>query len=113
MPTIDRLPGPEDGIEGLLALAGVFGARQVYDFIRLCRTRDGSGRGPGGEAQTELAQRMIAAEQDEANVDYETARRRVAVRLGYTTYGTQSNFYKIASGEGRQYRPRASSGTTR
>lgn len=100
MPTISRLPGPDDGAEGLVALANTFGVQAVYDLIRLCRTTQGAGRGdPGAEALTAIAQRMVAEEQDRSNVDYETARYTVATRLGYTNGGTRSNFYKILAGQ--------------
>lgn len=101
MPTISRLPSPDDGAEGLMALVDAFGEQAVYEFIRLCRTTGGPGRDPGAEALGSIAKSMVAKEQEEKNVDFSTARLTVATRLGYTTGGTRTNFYKILSGQGR------------
>ena len=99
MPALRRLPDRADGAEGLLALTESFSARQVFEFILLCRTAQGRGQGqdPGGEALSALAAKMIDAEMDASNVGYEIARRTVADRLGYADT-SRTNFYKLAEG---------------
>lgn len=98
MAEITRLPGPDDDVDAFMAVAQVVGEENLFEFIRLCRTYQRSGDDVAGDAMTELAKSMVAKEQDKANVDFDTARRKVAARLGYTDGGTRSNFYKILAG---------------
>lgn len=101
MATIDRLPGPADGADGLLQLAEAFGARQVFDLIRLCRLDNGPDRRPATDVSTRLAQKMVRDHMFTKNVDYDVARRAVAAELGYTDT-TRTNFYKILDGVARR-----------
>ncbi len=101
MKAINKLPGPDDGVDGLLQLAEAFGARQVYDLIRLCRLDAGPEKRPAAEASTQLARTMIKQHMDTHNVDYDVARRAVAAELGYTDT-TRTNFYKILDGTARR-----------
>lgn len=102
MASINRLPSPDDGVDGIVALADALGWQNVFEFIRYVRTAAGAGRtsDPGREALTELARRMIAAEQEKSNVDFDTARRAVADRLGYKP-DTRTNFNKLVAGQVR------------
>lgn len=98
MKSIKRLPGRADGAEGLTALAEVFGPAEVFDLILLCRTARSRDDDAGGDALVTLARAMVAAEMEKSNVDYDTARKTVAYRLGYRNAGTRSNFYQILKG---------------
>lgn len=89
------LPNRKDGAEGLLALADREGAMAVYELILLCRTN--RGRDAGGEALTALAHRLVAAEMEKTNADFETARRQVATKI-YDEPTSRTNFYKILQG---------------
>jgi hypothetical protein len=94
----NRLPGRHDGAEGLLALADRYTPEEVFDMIVMCRTARSRELDEAGSALTRLAQRMVDKEMDKSNVDYDTARRAVAGRLGYTEPGSRSNFYKVLAG---------------
>lgn len=102
MARTNRLPAPDDGVDGIVALADTYGAQSVFEFIRYIRTAPGAGRtsDPGREALTELARRMVADEQEKSNVDFDTARRTVADRLGYKP-DTRTNFNKLVAGQVR------------
>lgn len=111
MGTINRLPHPEDGMDAFQALADALGAQNVFEFIRMVRTHTGGEkRDIGAEALTLTAQIQVAREMEEANVDFETARQRVAAKLGYKDAGARSNFYKILEGKRRQDRRYANPG---
>lgn len=97
----------------LLELADRHGDAAVYEFIRLCRTANGTAPDAGREALTALARRLVDREMADANVDYLTAKQNVAAKLGYTRPAeghTRSNFYQILGG-GRAPEKRASSST--
>lgn len=101
MRAINRLPGPDDGAEGLLALAEAFGPQQVFDLIRLCRLDAGPDARPAAEVSTMLAQRMVTDYMERHNVDRDHARRAVAKELGYSDTA-RTNFYKIEQGIARR-----------
>lgn len=110
MPTIDKLPGPEDGADGLRKLVEAFGPEQVFQLIRLVRLAKGTGEdlNPAGAVAAETAQAMVAdAQRDDPSLDYNAARQKVAARLGYVLASargvpqTASSFYNILRGEPR------------
>lgn len=96
----------------LLRMARDHGDAAVFDLIRLARTSNkGAEHDPGRHVLTELAQRMVRAEMDNAGVDELTARQNVADRLGYTAKrdgNSRSNFTKIyQGGRAPELRPRS------
>jgi len=95
MPQDVKLPGRIDGEQGLIDLAKVFGDEAVFDLILLCRTARSREADAGGAALTALAKKMVSDEMGHCDVDYDTARRKVAARLGYHDVGSRSNFYKV------------------
>lgn len=97
MPTIKRLPGPDDGADGLRHLIELFGDEQVFQLIRLCRQDNGPGKRPGSDVSTEIARRLVAA----AGGDTDETRRSVADDLGYKPTA-RTNFYKILAGTPRR-----------
>lgn len=109
MPEIDHLPTRDDGEEGLLHLAEVFGKKEVYELILLCRTAQNRATDAAGAAMRTLALGLI----DEAMADgmpYEEARRVVADDLGYSGPSDgngRSNFYQLIKGGRPDQRPKA------
>ncbi len=104
-------PVTDGGDRALLNLAAEHGDAAAYRFITLCRTVRGD-QDSARETLTILAQRMVATEQRLHDLDYDTARRNVADRLGYTPPrdgNGRANFYNILKG-GRppEQRPRRS-----
>lgn len=96
----NRLPRPDEGVDGILRLADSLTPEWVFDFIRLVRTTGGNREDVGRAALTALAQRMVAREMENSAVDHDEARKRVAKKLGYD--GDQrTNFYKILAGQTR------------
>ncbi len=113
---LNRLPTADDGVEGLLTLADLFGTEEMFRFIAFMRAAGGgaaaggkgSGSGIPGEARTQIARRMVENELgrgvtiDTADPDeLERARVTVGRRLGYTRT-TQVNLNKIIDGVTRR-----------
>lgn len=109
MPEIDHLPTREEGEAGLLQLAEVFGKKQVYELILLCRTAQNRATDAAGAAMRTLGLDLV----DEAmasGLPFDEARRQVADDLGYTgpTQGNgRSNFYQLLKGGRPDQRRRA------
>lgn len=103
MGSIDRLPRPDDDMDAFESLADALGAQNVFEFIRMVRTHTGGARRDiGREALTLMAQMLVKQEMNNANVDFDAARLRVATKLGYKDAGARTNFYKILAGQQRQ-----------
>lgn len=102
MPTIKRLPTPEDGVAGLLELANTFGREETFRFLGWIR-QGGAANQPPGQARAILAHTMVEEEMRHTP-DRDEARRIVAERLGYTDT-TRTNFYKLVDGTTRDGKP--------
>lgn len=89
---IDRLPTPEEGLDGLLRLAEAFGIEETFLFLGMVRDDRGPSQ-PGGQARVILARQLVEAEGGDPN----EARKVVAERLGYNNT-TRTNFYKLVQG---------------
>lgn len=108
MTAVDKanLPDPDQGVEALLALSDVLGDEYVFKLYRAVNlNRPGpTGLSPAAEAQSTIAQRMLARlREEDTTLDYETARRRLADKLGYTATA-RTNFYKLLEGKPRPYK---------
>jgi len=88
-----RLPTPDEGVDGMLRMADVFGDRQTYQFLDLTHGKNSV----VGEARAILAARQVVAQQrSDPSLDWAAARLQVARKLGY--HGTHvSNFNRLAN----------------
>lgn len=102
MPNLDRLPTADEGVEGLLKLADVFGAEETFAFLGYIR-QGGLASQPPGQARAALAHQMVE-EETRKGTDYDEARQIVAERLGYNRL-TRTNFYKLVNGTTRDGKP--------
>ncbi len=96
-PTPGSLP---DKADDLMTLAEQLGAAAVFQFIRMCRAPRRSSGDFVFHAMHLLAKRMVEAEEAE-KAYYDTARRTVAARLGYSDPANgngRHRFYKILNG---------------
>lgn len=107
---LNRLPTAEDGVEGLLAMADLFGDEEFFLFSSLMRAAGGGaaaggkggGAGLAGEARTRVANRLVDAQLEKLGPEQgRLARVYVGRKLGYTTT-TQANFNKICDGVTRR-----------
>ncbi len=94
MPTIDRLPTEDDGVEGLLAFAETFGLEETYRFFSILRDNR---PGIALEARTQIAKAIVDSIREGEGLDGDEARREAAARLGYSRT-TRTHFYKILDG---------------
>ncbi len=100
---LNRLPTADDGVDGLLELAAMFGDEEFFLFTSLIRAAgggaaaggEGKGSGLAGEARTIVANRLVNAHAE--RLGDRQARLHVGRRLGYTPT-TQANFTKILKG---------------
>ncbi len=99
---LDRLPTAEDGVEGLLRMADVFGYEETFAFLGYIR-QGGLASQPPGQARAALAHQMVETEM-RTTPDRDEARRIVADRLGYSPK-TRTNFYKLVDGTTRDGKP--------
>ncbi len=85
----------------LMQLARQAGDAATFRFIRMCRAPRRSSDDFVFHAMHLLAKRLVAREETDTNVYYDTARRQVADRLGYSDPANgngRHRFYKILSG---------------
>jgi hypothetical protein len=95
------LPGPEQGVEGILRMADVFGPHAVYRFLNFVRLDQGAGGNTAAQARTQLLQQMLAEiEAAEPNLTKLKARARLADELGIAK-GNRPNFFKQLQGQAR------------
>ena len=92
LPADFRLPTPDEGVNGMLRLADVFGDRQTFQFLAMTNGKNIC----VGETRAVLAARQVLAQQrSDPSLDWAAARRQVAKKLGY--HGTHaSNFIRLA-----------------
>lgn len=108
---LNRLPTAEDGVEGLLELAELFGDEAFFHFVGLMRSAGGgsaaggkgTGTGIAGEARSIVANRLFDAELARlgSNGTEKMARSVLSRRLGFNT-STHPNFKKILDGVPRR-----------
>ena len=111
MPNLNRLPTEDDGLDGLLDMAGRFGYEEFFNFVGMLRNDDPNS--PAGTIRTAIARHLIEQELGgpadhttperpgrPADTPYNNARRVVAERLGIPL-PNRTNFYKIVRGESR------------
>jgi hypothetical protein len=93
------LPGPADGVDGLLALLPTYGIADAQLFQFLGWLRHSTGATIVGAARQIMAARMtLSWQSDHPGEEIKVARVEVAKKLGYDLHA-RPNFYKrVASG---------------